>query len=303
MAELKNEFTWSFSRAQAFESCRRRYWFRYHAFWGGWRSDAPELARRAYFFSKMTALPMLIGSAVHETIADVLRAKQGGREPKSPFEQVRLRLNEAWLSSKNERWREVGPKQAPPLFEHWYGVPPSKEELAGWRDRAQASIRGFLESELYRQILRAGPAAFRSIDQLETSAIDGVPCFVAPDFAFVHGEETWIIDWKSGDTRDGYALQLLAYAEHARQKWRLEPSRIRAFDLFLTRGEQVEVPVSEEALAGARREIRASAETMRPLVQREELPPTTDPAECRRCFFRELCDERPDRGPLTPTTT
>jgi hypothetical protein len=99
MPELRNEFTWSFSRRQTFESCRRRYWFRYYAFWGGWSRDAPELARKAYFFSKMATVRMLLGTAVHETIADLLRALKSGREPASPFEQVRARMNDAWRAS------------------------------------------------------------------------------------------------------------------------------------------------------------------------------------------------------------
>jgi hypothetical protein len=28
-------------------------------------------------------------------------------------------------------------------------------------------------------------------------------------------------------------------------------------------------------------------------ARKVDLPPTTDARECRRCFFREICDERP----------
>ncbi len=301
MAELKNEFTWSFSRAQTFTACKRRYWFRYYAFWGGWARDAPELARQAYFFSKMSTLAMLVGSAVHETIADVLRARRAGREPQSPFEQVRRRMNDAWRASKEERWRTVGPKNAPPLFEHYYGVPTTAEELTALRDHALACVRGFLESELHREIVRAGPASFRSIDQLEMAVIGGVPCFVAPDFAFDRDGETWLLDWKSGGERDDHSLQLLAYAEFARQKWALAPERIRAFDVMLATGKVIEVAVSAERLAAATEQVRASAEAMRGILaeptanvaRKEALPPTSDAGECRRCFFQQICDERP----------
>jgi CRISPR/Cas system-associated exonuclease Cas4 (RecB family) len=301
MAELKNEFSWSFSRAQTFESCRRRYWFRYYAFWNGWSPDAPELARRAYFLSKMTALDLLVGSAVHDTIADVLRARKAGREPTSPFEQVRSRMNEAWVASKNERWRVVGPKQAPPLFEHFYGPAPTREETDAKRELALRCVRNFLESDVHREIVKAGPAAWRAIDTLEVAAIGGVPCFVAPDFAFDRGDETWLLDWKTGGERHDHALQLHAYAEHARQKWQLAPERIRAFDVMLATGKVVEVAVTAAALEQAAAAVRDSAESMRRaladrernVARREDFPPTTEARECRRCHFLEICDERP----------
>jgi hypothetical protein len=312
MAELRNEFTWSFSRRQTFEACRRRYWFRYYAFWGGWGRDAPELARKAYFFSKMGTVRMLLGSAVHETIADLLRALKSGREPTSPYEQVRVRMNEAWRASKEERWRAFGPKQAPPLFEHYYGLPVPPEETARLREQAQRCVRGFLESEVYRSIVRAGAASFRSIDALEVAELGGVPCFVAPDFAYDDAGTTWLLDWKTGSERDDHELQLLAYAEFARQKWRLDPARMRAADLMLDDGRAIEVKIDAGRLAGAAETIRASAAAMRAaladpkgnVADRAALPPTTDARQCRRCSFREICDERPaDAEPLAAAAT
>jgi hypothetical protein len=63
----------------------------------------------------------------------------------------------------------------------------------------------------------------------------------------------------------------------------------------------VEVAVTAERLAEAARRVRESAEAMaqalfdreRNVARREEHPPTTDPARCRRCSFRQICDERP----------
>jgi hypothetical protein len=155
MAELKNEFTWSFSRRQTFESCRRRYWFRYYAFWGGWNRDAPELARKAYFFSKMASLAMLVGTAVHETIADVLRALRSRREPASPFEQVRARTN----GRGAPRRRSARSVQA--------GAAALRAPLRrGGRARDDGAARELTaraplpRGDDYRSIVAAGPASF-----------------------------------------------------------------------------------------------------------------------------------------------
>lgn len=300
MAELTNDFTWSFSRAQTFKSCPRKYWLRYYAFWGGWSRGAPEPARRAYFFSKMRTLKMLAGTAVHETLADLLRARAAGREPAPAFEQLRRRMNDAWSASRQERWRDLGPKAAPPLFEHYYRVPVAPEQLAALRDHALACVRHHLESELAREIERAGPSRWRSIDELEVAPIAGIPCFVAPDFAFDHGDETWLIDWKTGAERDDHALQLLAYACFARGKWGLDAARLRAFDVMLATGAVVEVPVDDAALDRVETEIGASAAAMRArlvdpagnVARKEDFPPTDDARECRRCFFQEICEVR-----------
>ena len=301
MAELVNQFSWSFTRAQMFDACRRRYWFRYYAHWNGWRRDAPELAQRAYLFSKMQSLKMMAGSAVHETIADVLRALRHGREPRSPFEQVRQRMNDAWRASREQQWKKVGPKHAPPIYEHHYELAVTPADTDALRELALRCVRAFLEGDLYREIVKAGPMSFRAIEERECSSFGDVPCFIAPDFAFDRGEETWIIDWKTGGERDDHELQLLAYAEHARRKWKLEPTRLRAFDAMLATGRMVEVPITAERLAAATDRVRVSAEAMlvaladrdRNVARREDFRPTTDAAECRRCFFREICDEQP----------
>ncbi len=300
MAELKNEFTWSFSRAQTFATCQRRYWLRYYAFWGGWSRGAPELAQRAYFFSKMATLKMMAGTAVHATLADLLRARAAGRTPTPPYEQLRQRMNDAWVASKQERWRTVGPKQAPPLFEHYFALSIAPSELTALRDHAVACVRHHLDSELARDIERVGPAHWRSIDELEVAPIGCVPCFVAPDFAFDRDGETWLLDWKTGGERNDHAFQLLAYAHFARAKWGLDPTRLRAFDVMLQSGTVIEVPISATALDGAAEKVRASAEAMRErLVDRaansariEDFPPTTDVHECRRCFFQQVCEAR-----------
>jgi hypothetical protein len=210
-------------------------------------------------------------------------------------------MNDAWRSSREERWRQLGANRAPPIYEHWFKVEVPETRTTELRELALRCLRGFLEGDLYREIVKSGPSRFRSIEELEVTSIGDVPCYVSPDFAFDRGEETWLVDWKTGEEREDHELQLLAYAEHARQKWRLEPTRLRAFDAMLATGKMIEVPVTAERLAAAAAQVRASAESMltaladrgRNVARREDFRPTTDLRECRRCFFREICDEQP----------
>ncbi len=307
MKEIKNEFSWSFSRQLVFDTCLRQYYFRYYQFWEGWNRDSPEVNRKAYLFSKMMTLPMLIGSAVHATIEEILRSRRDGRPIRDPVERLRGRLNQTWLDSLKQRWLEVGPKKAPPLFEHYYQLPVEQAEIARLKDHAIQCIHRFLESELYRDIVEAGPDRWRTIDELSKVEIEGVSAFVAPDFAFDRGDQTWLIDWKTGAEREEMDLQLLSYAVFAIDRWNLPVERLRAFDFFLAQGRLAEIPLSEERLAEARRTILERSGRMRALLldvehnaaRPEEFPPTTDPRKCRRCFYYEICDERPAALPNT----
>ena len=48
MTELTNEFSWSKSRDEIFQTCPRQYYFNYYGYWGGWQKDAPERIRQIY---------------------------------------------------------------------------------------------------------------------------------------------------------------------------------------------------------------------------------------------------------------
>jgi len=45
MSEIRNEFSWSKSRDEIFQTCPRQYYFNYYGYWGSWEKGA-LLARR-----------------------------------------------------------------------------------------------------------------------------------------------------------------------------------------------------------------------------------------------------------------
>jgi hypothetical protein len=38
MPELTNDFSWSRSRDNTFQECKRRYYYHYYGSWGGWEA-------------------------------------------------------------------------------------------------------------------------------------------------------------------------------------------------------------------------------------------------------------------------
>ena len=43
--EFKNDFSWSFSRDNAFNTRKRKYYYSYYGSWGGWNKDADEFLK------------------------------------------------------------------------------------------------------------------------------------------------------------------------------------------------------------------------------------------------------------------
>jgi len=46
VADLVNEFSWSRTRDNVFQECRRRYYYQYYGAWGGWDVNSDPLVRR-----------------------------------------------------------------------------------------------------------------------------------------------------------------------------------------------------------------------------------------------------------------
>ncbi|HEY7539665.1 MAG TPA: PD-(D/E)XK nuclease family protein, partial [Methylomirabilota bacterium] len=122
MADLANEFSWSRSRDNTFQECRRRYFYHYYGAWGGWDVAAPEEIRRLYILKQLASRQMWAGRVVHDAIEMALHAFADDRElPIEPFiADVVERMRGEWRSSKAARYRD-NPKTLA-LFEHEYAI-------------------------------------------------------------------------------------------------------------------------------------------------------------------------------------
>src|SRR2546428_13921475 len=86
MAELTNEFSWSRSRDNAFQECKRKYFYRYYGAWGGWDAAAPQEVRRLYILKRVASRRQWAGRAGHDAIEIALHAVAHGPDiPVEPF--------------------------------------------------------------------------------------------------------------------------------------------------------------------------------------------------------------------------
>ena len=104
MPELTNTFSWSRSRNNTFQECRRRYFYQYYGSWGGWEPDAPEETRRLYVLKQLSSRQQWAGRVVHDAVEMALRAIAEGYElPHEAFIQdvvERMRQAMRWLKAR-----------------------------------------------------------------------------------------------------------------------------------------------------------------------------------------------------------
>ena len=299
--EFKNEFSWSFSRHSAFNTCKRKYYYSYYGSWGGWEKDADELSKKLYMLNKMTSLPMLAGSIVHDEVERTLKALRYGKiaDQKRSKENVIKNFKTSWAQSKNKDWEE-SPKWKTNLFEHYYDKKPTDEELLGFRDLMLNSIDGFFASDSYRFIQTMADTQWLAIEDLDSFEVHGAKLWVKLDFAIRHGDRVYIYDWKTGKVVKENEVQRAIYAIYAQEKWDVALKLIRLFDVFLNQQIPVKVKPTEKLLSSASEFIKESIDGMRGLLTNKEnnatdidlFPVVIEDREsypCSYCSFQTIC--------------
>jgi len=313
MAELKNEFAWSFTRQRIFDHCKRLYYYRYYGHWNGWLPNAADEARVCYRLSKMQNLPMLAGSLVHKVIRDLLKRLKSGRV--IPLERLLERgareLGLALFQSEQKRW--LGdPKRNVNLYEHYYGRQIADETLTDIRARIRDSLTNFYSSSAFAMIRSSDPSGWRSVEDPLNFQLQGFKVALIMDFAADLGTGLEIFDWKTGGADESYDRQLVCYAVSAQQQWGYSLDQIRCHLFYLDENHLREpFQVTEVQRMQTIAEIVRTCELMHRylldpannVAAKEDFPMTDDPDNCGSCFFQQLCYDSPGPMPSRPMHT
>jgi hypothetical protein len=134
VADLLNEFSWSRTRDNVFQECRRRYYYQYYGAWGGWDADADSGTRALYILKQLGTRQMWAGRLVHEAVERSLLALRSGHalSEASLIDDTVRQMREEWKGSRTQVYRDH-PKRTG-LFEHEYGVPVKASEWQVLRD-------------------------------------------------------------------------------------------------------------------------------------------------------------------------
>ncbi len=288
---MAHSFSWSVSRHDSFESCRRRYFYSYYAAEGD-----PEIKR----LKKLSALPLWAGSLVHETIETFL--KEHDTLPSEVEQQaivhaaVHGQMLADWKDSESGSLRFR-------LFEHEYQVPVEPEDKKLAVGIVMRSLRNFFKSPTLVDAFSAGRKNWLSVEDLASFDVGGTEVLLRMDLAYRRGDgRVVIVDWKTGRGEGRFSeVQLAGYALYAaRQGWVASPEEIETELAYLAIPRYVRRPVDAEKLERARAFIERSASRMRTLLldpvsnlaRLEDFPMIDRPQRCRRCNFRKLCFPR-----------
>ena len=278
---------WSSTRSETFRSCRRRYFFQYYS-----RYDSELPLTHVQRLKSLSSIPMLVGEAVHDVVASLLRRLLRSSAPidrERFMRHVRQTLEAALAGTE--------------LMEVHYGQR-SVPEAADLQQPAMDCLEQLLASERYLwlvEVLQGDPRYLIEPPGYGEARLQGMKIYAKVDCLIEVGAEVVILDWKTGRHDQAKHLrQLLGYAAWAEDHLKVEAQRIRCLAVYLQNGyEEVEKQPTRADLQGLAAEVAAEVQQMQDLLRDPErniplekvsFPLTENLGYCCHCQFRELCD-------------
>jgi hypothetical protein len=300
MTEIRNEFSWSKSRDEIFQTCPRQYYFNYYGYWGGWEKGAPERARQIYLLKNLKNRFTWAGEKVHDCIKHTLKNLQRGISVLSPDNIVSITLDQMrdeFRSSRERRYRQY-PKTCA-LFEHEYEVEIEDSKWKKVAEDVEKCVRNFYSSETFAMLKDLPQKNWLEIEDFSFFYLDGKKIWAVIDCSFRTQEGITIIDWKTGRTTSSdVSLQLSCYAMYGREKWGVKPEKLKLVEYNLLSDQKGEFVVTEGEIANTRGYIKGSITDMQSLlVDVENNDPkgedsfrkVEDDKIRERCNFRKVC--------------
>lgn len=297
------EFTWSISRNNLYDWCKRKYYLNYY---GARRvREAKDRAVSAVWWLKQ-AVPrnVWIGTVLHDIAQRALQACRGGREiPAAQLvEDATAYYRGGALASKR------GVKfdgQWVSLVEDIYPDTPPSIDIDEAEMRVRDLTQNFIESEAYDYIKGLPANAIMEIDQpFQTFILKDVPIlgslrvFAVPDVLLRSNNEIKIIDWKTGNVESqGINMQAGIYRLYAHLKYDSPEEQITVHIADLNTGQNVPPPGGTPTLAEAETFMRSSIQSMLDnmddihynTVSIRNYPMTPDTGKCQHCNFKRIC--------------
>jgi hypothetical protein len=300
--DLKNEFSWSYSRAAKYRQCPRAYYYHYYATWEGWQKDAPEPVQHVYLLKNLTDLSRWTGTLVHESIKFALTRLKAGRPimEANLIKQVRSWAQTDFADSHSERYRQK-PNQLTGFQEHYYQTNLPQSEWQAAQTQAEHYLHTFLNSALYTDLRQRPPATFLNVEELQSFSIAGVKVWVQIDLARREGDTIYLYDWKTGPVDSAELRQQLGiyglYWQHAWPQDNSTEVSLRAIVYLLAEDKLLEFDLDEAMLQETQALVERSVAQLRGLLsdaaanlaELRHFPMIDDLSVCRRCQFRELC--------------
>lgn len=304
LGDLKNSFSWSYSRNVKYQTCPRAYYYHYYAAWEGWEDDAPPPVKQAYLLKNLTDLPRWVGTLVHESLKFALARLKAGQPVTEAdlLKQMRTRAQADFSDSKSGQYRQQ-PNQRVGFQEHYYDT---LLPQTAWREtwtQAENLLKIFLRSSLYAHLRQQPADTFLDVETLQSFTVAGEKVWVQMDLARREGNRIYIYDWKTGHVEDeGILRRQLGiyglYFRRARPDLLTPDTQLTGLVYALAEDRLLEFELDEPLLAETEAHIESGIAHLRGmlldplanLAALEKFPMIDDLTICRQCQFRELCD-------------
>jgi len=297
MGDFKNLFSWSKSRDNIFQFCKRKYYFRYYGYWGGWDKDSP--AREIYILKNLVNRNIWIGQVVHELIKNLLLLYKVNMNISlsNLLNRLHKKINQEFILSKAKTYRQF-PKRFG-LIEHEYDLLITKEEWKEFFDLAERCLENFFNSDILQNIKKKDKTDWIFLEDFLSYNYENTKIFLQMDFAMKEGKQIRIFDWKTGQERvdKKINLQLSSYAFYVLQKWEINPENIKVelFNVNLDKSDSF--IVTNEIIDTITKYIQTSIFDMKSLLTDKNnnladiknFPLTENPKKCNTCNFKRLC--------------
>jgi CRISPR/Cas system-associated exonuclease Cas4 (RecB family) len=309
MTELKNTFSWSVSSANTFDKCRRKHYLSKYAMWNGWNRDATELQKKAYRLNKMQNRYNLRGNAVEQAVLWIIRQNQAGNSvsAEQAYQNIaRPYLNRCWLESREKKW-QTDSKRFCCLQEHYYADMynlPEKQMTTRIIDEVHTCLDNFIQKRLsdFRQIEKEQEIPIDTIESgdPENFIFEEIKIYAIPDYAYWKDGVMYIHDWKSGKPSVDNVRQMGVYGLWATLRHKVPLTEMRISLEYLKTGEVKIIDLNEKDLNNIKQFIQQSVSDMagylvdadiykNRALPMEQWDMTSNPGECRRCKFYEIC--------------
>ena len=301
MSAPANEFSWSHSRHESFQTCLKRYYFAYYASWGGWEESSPARIRELYRLKRLHTRQQWAGHHAHQAIEFLL--KNARRDPSGETaaaaepRQIELMRNE-FRDSRAGAYRADSVRILG-LFEHEYRLEVPPEEWKATVDRVSRAIRQFLASDIWKEIRGLPDDDFLAVERRAHFLLDGLKVFAIPDLVVRRGGQVLIYDWKTGSSAPSeHRTQLGIYALLALDRWTAAPGEIEAIAYNPVLDQRETFSFSADDLETLREFVRDSADEMLfPLEDPEannagdgsNFDCTGSDEPCKTCPFLRAC--------------
>ena len=298
--ELKNEFSWSKSRDDLFNSCKRKYYYDKYGSWNGWKLSVDKRIREIYILKNLSNRYIWIGKTVHEIIKYFLIQLKAGKQLTLSHLIFRLRkkLEEDFEESKSGIYHQF-PKKCG-LVEHEYNNSISPNEWEELYKKAEKCIMNFYNSDILNDIKNVDINNWIFLEDFLSFDFEGTKVYLCIDFAIKNDENKIILyDWKTGKER--YVemdIQLACYALYVMEKFNLKPEEIivKKYNVSLDKEDQFNI--DQKTIEEIKIYMRKSIDKMKNILvdkknniaDEKNFPKTSNIRNCLGCNFKKVCE-------------